>query len=211
MSKLCKILWFILLIRLAVAGQVAYYLAPQGIAADGAKEWHQGLQLAELSGAATLTTDEWNRPALSLPGTAASFVLELPERMAPEFTIACWFRAQELPGESESRLIASWGDGFQLMLLGRRVYFQMTEANGLPLWEHLQPLVRQNEWIHLALTWSEARGEAEFFWNGIPIAKRWTHAPLKLAEGETRMVFGGPDGSFAGDLAEIRLFDEALT
>ena len=209
-NNLCIILWLALLIRLAGAGQVAYYLAPQGIATDGAKEWSQGIRQAMLSGAASLATDEWNRPALALNGTEGAFAIDLPEGLAPEFTLACWFRAKELPGEVAPRLLASWGDSFQLMLLGRRVYFQMTEANGLPLWEHLQPLVRQNEWVHLALTWSEARGEAEFFWNGTPVAKRWTHAPLKLAESETRLVFGGPDGSFAGDLAEIRLFDEAL-
>ena len=68
-NKFRMILWLVLLIRLAGAGQVAYYLAPQGIATDGAKEWSLGIRQAMLSGTASLTVDEWNRPALALNGT----------------------------------------------------------------------------------------------------------------------------------------------
>ena len=60
-----------------------------------------------LSGAASLATDEWNRPALALNGTEGAFAIDLPEGLAPEFTLACWFRAKELPGEGEPRLMAS--------------------------------------------------------------------------------------------------------
>lgn len=150
--------------------------------------------------------------------TAVNFA-GLPEADWNEGTVSFWFKPfwKETDPESIPVFTAN-GKNFRFYFVkGKKGYMELSVCPPGQLQILCKNVLKQNEWAHVAFSWSTKTGEAALYVNGRPAGKKTDMSRVKKLERQSPSIWLGNSGGdrFKAQVGnglydEIRIFDRVL-